>query len=114
MAEVNSSDSILESVKKDIGASEWDDAFDEPLIRYINTTFQILNQLGVGPEGFKVTSAEDTWDDFVTDDLAAARSLVSKRVKMMFDTPVSSFAAEADKDIIAELEWRLNLQVDPG
>lgn len=114
MAEVSSTDSILESVKKDVGASEWDDAFDEQLIRYINTAIQILNQLGVGVEGFRVTSAEDVWGDFVSEDLEATKSLVSKRVKLMFDTPQSSFAAEADKEIIAELEWRLNVQVDPG
>lgn len=114
MAEVKSSDSILESVKKDIGASEWDDAFDDQLIRHINTTFQILNQLGVGVEGYKIDSRENTWDEFVTEDYEATKSLVSKRVKMMFDTPTSSFAAEADKEIIAELEWRLNIAVDPG
>ena len=114
MAEIDSNESILESVKKDIGISEWDDSFDDQIIRYINTAFQILNQLGVGPEGYRVTSAEDTWDDFVTEDMAAVKSQVSKRVKLMFDTPTSSFAAEADKEIVAELEWRLNVAVDPG
>lgn len=109
--------SILESIKQDLGASEWDDAFDMELIGYINTVFMILNQIGVGPSnGFKITGSSETWDDYDTfgADVEAVRTYVSKRVKQLFDPPQSSFVNESEKAIIAELEWRLNVAVDPG
>ena len=112
----SSGESILESVKDDIGASEWDDAFDKSLIRYINTTFMILSQLGVGPEGgFKITGSTETWEDFNDSgaDIEAVKTMVSKRVKLMFDPAQSSFLNDADKAIVDELEWRLNVAVDP-
>lgn len=109
--------SILESVKKDLGASEWDDAFDDSLIRYINSVFMILNQLGVGPDtGFSITGPDETWDDYETmgADVGAVRSYVSKKVRIMFDPSQSSFVNDSDKAICNEFEWRLNVAVDPG
>ena len=108
--------SILESVKEDLGAAEWDDAFDKTLIRNINAVFMILNQLGVGPDpAFRITGSDETWDDFdiFGADIAAVQTYMSTRVRMMFDKPSSSFALEADKEIANELEWRLNVAVDP-
>lgn len=112
----STSESILESVKKDLGASEWDDAFDSTLIRHINTVIMILNQLGVGQLGFRVTSADDTWDDFLNsnDNVEGTKSYVYKKVKLMFDPSSSSFVNDADNAICNELEWRLNVAVDPG
>lgn len=115
--EVSSDQSILESVKKDIGASEWDDAFDDTLIRHINSVFMILNQLGVGPSGgYKITSKDDTWDEYDTNglDVEAIKTYVYKKVKIMFDPSQSSFVNESDKAICNEFEWRLNVAVDPG
>lgn len=109
--------SILESVKNDLGASEWDDAFDGTLIRYINTVFMILTQLGVGPSaGFRITSKEDTWGDYnITGvDIEMVKSYISKKVKLMFDPAQSSFVNDSDKAICAEFEWRLNVAADPG
>ena len=110
-------DSILESVKKDIGASEWDDAFDDTLVRDINTVFMILNQLGVGPtSGFMITGPNETWDEYDTNgaDVEGVKSYVYKKVKLMFDPSSSSFVNESDKVICDELEWRLNVAVDHG
>jgi len=114
MAETNPN-SILESVKKDIGAAEWDDAFDSTLIRDINTAFMILGQLGVGAE-FSITGPEETWEDYPMNgsDLEGVKTYVFKRVKLMFDPSSSSFLNDADKAICDELEWRLNVAVDPG
>lgn len=108
--------SILESVKEDIGVSEWDDAFDGTLVRDINSVFMILNQLGVGPsESFKITGPSEVWDDFNSseENIEAVRTYVSKKVKLMFDPAQSSFVNESDKEICSELEWRLNVAVDP-
>lgn len=109
--------SILESVKKDIGASEWDDAFDDTLVRDINTVFMILNQLGVGPtSGFMITGPKETWDEYDTNgaDVEGVKTYVYKKVKLMFDPSSSSFVNESDKVICDELEWRLNVAVDHG
>lgn len=108
--------SILESVKQDLGAAEWDDAFDKTLIREINTAFMILTQLGVGPSaGFLITGPDETWDDYDTNgaDIEGVKTYVSKRVKLSFDPSQSSFVNESDKEIARELEWRLNVAVDP-
>lgn len=108
--------SILESVKQDLGAAEWDDAFDKTLIREINTAFMILTQLGVGPSsGFLITGPDETWDDYDTNgaDIEGVKTYVSKRVKLSWDPSQSSFVNESDKEIARELEWRLNVAVDP-
>ena len=110
------SDSILESVKKDLGAAEWEDAFDDTLIRDINSVFMILFQLGVGPSvPYVITGSDESWEDFSTDiaTVEAVRSYIPKKVKLMFDPSASSFVNESDKEICAELEWRLNDAVDP-
>lgn len=107
--------SILDAVKKDLGASEWDDAFDSTLIRDINTVFMILNQLGVGPVvAFKITGYDETWDDFETmgADIEGVKSYLYKRVKLMFDPSTSSFVNESEKALCDELEWRLNVASD--
>lgn len=107
--------SILDAVKKDLGASEWDDAFDSTLIRDINTVFMILNQLGVGPVmAFKITGYNETWDDFETmgADIEGVKSYLYKRVKLMFDPSTSSFVNESEKALCDELEWRLNVASD--
>lgn len=112
----SSSSGILESVKQDLGAAEWDDAFDKTLIREINTAFMILTQLGVGPSaGFLITGPDETWDDYDTNgaDIEGVKTYVSKRVKLSFDPSQSSFVNESDKEIARELEWRLNVAVDP-
>jgi len=108
--------SILESIKEDLGAAEWEDAFDTTLIADINAVFMILSQIGVGPSpAFRITGPDETWDDFdiFGADIAAVQTYMATRVRMMFDKPSSSFALEADKEIANELEWRLNVAVDP-
>ena len=110
-------DSILESVKKDLGASEWDDAFDSSIIRHINTAMMVLSQLGVGPGGgYSISGKGDSWGDYINegDDIEGVRTYISKKVKIMFDPASSSFVNESDKAICDELEWRLNVAVDPG
>lgn len=117
--------SILKTVKQDLGISEWDDAFDKTIIREINTAFMILNQLGVGPGiGFAITGPTETWDDYNSDgrdisyideaDIEGVKTYVYKKVKLSFDPSQSSYVNESDKEIVAELEWRLNVAVDPG
>lgn len=109
-------ESILTSVKKGVGGiTETDEGFDPELIMHINTVLSTLTQLGVGPKsGFSIEDKSTTWNDFVGDDprLNMIKTFVVLSVRMIFDPPTSGAAAEAFKSKIAELEWRLNVQVE--
>lgn len=108
--------SILTSVKIYLGAPEEYEAFDPDLIDDINTVFTTLYQMGVGPKDapFEISDASSKWEDFITGPkLNAVRSYMNKKVRLMFDPPTSSSAQKAFEDQCQELEWRLNVMVDP-
>lgn len=108
-------DSILTSVKKDLGIVPEYTHFDPDIIAAINTAFSILHQLGAGPEnGFSISDDTAVWSDFIADmsKLELIKTYVSKKVRMIFDPPTSSPIAEASNRIIDELEWRINVAVD--
>lgn len=110
-------ESILESVKKDIGAfveNEDESAFDSTIIRYINSVFFTLHQIGVGPEtGFKITDNTNKWSEYISDseNLELVKTYMSMKVGLMFDPPTSSFVGDARKFMCDEAEWRLRLAV---
>lgn len=109
--------SILNTIKKMLGFEEDYDAFDTDIIININMVFNILNQLGVGPsESFSITGATETWDDYLTDmrKLEMVKTYIYLKVKQFFDPGTSSALNNAIDNQIKELEWRLNVQVDPG
>lgn len=109
-------DSILTSIKKLLGITEEYENFDQDIIMHINSAFMILNQLGVGPKnGFSISDKSSTWDEFIPEssNLEAVKTYVHLKVKIMFDPPLSSTVIEAIKSQINELEWRLNVSVDP-
>lgn len=109
--------SILNDIKKLLGIAPDYTNFDTDIIININSVFMILNQLGVGPkEGFKITGANETWDDYITeeDDLEAVKSYIWLKVKIVFDPPLNSTVMEAHKQMISEYEWRLNIQSEGG
>lgn len=112
MAEVE--DSILGSIRKLIGSDSY---FDPDLIIHINTVFGILNQIGVGPEdGYAITDENDVWSDYIGDSkiLNMVKSYMYFRVKVMFDSASdSSYLIDTYRKAADELEWRLNIEVDP-
>ena len=74
----------------------------------------ILNQLGIGPsEGFRIIDNTAVWNDYITedDDLDAVKTYIYLKVKLLFDPPLNSAVIEANKQLVNELEWRLNVQV---
>ena len=110
-------ESILTSTKNKLGITEEQKHFDPILIDHINSVFSILNQLGVGPpEGFSIKDDSETWSDFISDrpKLEMVKSYVGAKVRLLFDPPLSAAVIEAMNRQIAELEWRLNVAVDPG
>lgn len=110
-------DSILTSIKELLGITYEHKHFDNMIIAHINSVFMILNQLGVGPkEGFSIKDEKATWTDFTqgATNIEAVKSYVHLKVKLLFDPPLSSAVKEATNQSINELEWRLNIAVDPA
>lgn len=111
-------DSILLSIKSLIGGVFYEAGdFNTDLIVNINSAFSILHQLGVGPKnGFKITGNTEQWSDFLGDSnvLEDVKIYVYLKTKLIFDPPANSFLVNAIKDEIKELEWRLNVAVDPA
>ena len=110
---VDPKNSILTSIKKLLGITESCTDFDTDIIMHINTILMTLNQLGVGTEGFQIEDKNAVWSEFVeSNKLAATKSYVYLRVKLLFDPPLNSAIIEAIKESIRELEWRLNVRVE--
>lgn len=106
-------DSILNSVKKVLGISPADTAFDEDVLMHVNSAFSTLHQLGLGPdEGFFITDAEPKWDDFIEDrpHIQSVKTYVCLKVRIVFDPPTSSFVMNALQEQIKEHEVRLNIE----
>ena len=109
-------ENILDSIKKLLGIDEADLNFDQELIMHINSVFMVLHQLGVGPVGgFKISSNEEAWADFVGTrlDLESIKSYIYLKVRLLFDPPQNSFLVGAIEKQIEENEWRLQVQVEP-
>lgn len=107
--------SILLSTKKMLGIPAEHTQFDPDIIMHINSVFDILNQLGVGPEeGFAIEDDTAVWTDYTTDaGLNQVRSYMFAKVRMIFDPPTSGIVMGSLEKVISEMEWRLNVEVDP-
>lgn len=105
-------ESILLSVKKMLGITSDYTHFDTDIIMHINSVLMILTQMGVGPaSGFFITGEDETWNEYIPEadnDFEAIRSYIYLKVKLLFDPPVGSVVMECHKQLINELEWRLN------
>jgi len=108
-------DSILETTKKALGLEADYDAFDSDIIMHINSVFNTLQQLGVGPEdSFFISDSEPTWAEFIgtQKNINAVKSLMYIRVRLLFDPPQTSFLLESLEKMAQEQEWRLNVQME--
>lgn len=111
-------DSILNSVKQQLGLSPEQKEFDPNIAMNINAAIQTLMQLGVGPQDnvFLVSDETQTYDEYLgpnSKETPQVKMYLFYKTKMGFDPPMSSIVAEAIKAQISEIEWRLNVQVDP-
>lgn len=109
-------ESILRSVKKQIGIDPEYTQFDPDIIMSINTVFAILNRVGVGPStGFRIEDDSTEWVDFIPDDdlnFEMVKTYIAAKTRFIFDPPTSSITMQALKDLIAELEWTLNINAE--
>lgn len=108
-------ESILDSIKQLLGIEAEDTNFDNELIIYINGALMIINQLGVGPSGYSITSSTNTWSEFIIDraNLELVKPAVYLRVRLIFDPPQNSFLVAAIKEQITEYDWRIEINHKP-
>lgn len=115
--------SILNDVKKLSGLSVEDSEletedykpFDTDLLLFINASFNRLKQLGVGPTtNYSIESSDETWGNFFEDAqvVEMVRAWMALTVKMQFDPPTSSIAADAFRSMIDKYEWCMNVDVE--
>lgn len=110
---------ILTDTKKYLGLDKDYNVFDLDVKMAINGSLMTLHELGVGPdEGFAVITGEETWDQLISGygpvTLEAIKTYVYLKSRLVFDPPQMSFVISALEKQILELEWRLNVLVDPG
>lgn len=110
--------SILTTVKKLLGIAEEYTQFDTDIIVNINSALVTLAQIGIGPtRGFTITGKEETFEDFLGDSFDPLFNNVQMylylKTKIIFDPPTSSYVLESYKEQLKELEFRLNIVVDP-
>lgn len=108
-------ESILTSIKSLLGIGEEYDAFDSEIIMHINSAISVLSQLGVkAADGYIVTDINNKWSDILsTSNLEMVKTLVYFKVKKAFDPPQNGTTMSALDTQISELEWRVNIAVDP-
>lgn len=109
-------ESILDSIKKFVGVSVDDDAFDDELIMIVNGIFMTLQQIGVGSQStlFHIEDNSSTWSDYLENptELPMVQTYTAIRTRLVFDPPQSSTLEQALRQEVAEYEWRLNVKVD--
>ena len=113
MAEID--ESILLSVKKLIGIPEDYTAFDVDIITHINTTFDTLNQLGLGPDdGFSISDGSTTWSEYTTygKEFNTVRSYMALKVRTLFDPPSNASLYTVFDSQLKEQEYRLLIFAD--
>ena len=105
-------DSILTTIKLQLGIEADYKHFDSQIIVHINAALMTLSQLGVGPSTpFIVINEMDTWEKAFGElpNIEAVKLYMALKVRMMFDPPTSSFVLDAMNRQVTELEWRLNV-----
>lgn len=119
MADATNTESILDSVKEDVGVDPSDTNFDTQLVRAINTSLLILYEVGYGDKEYRIKDRNDTWAAMATavglseDSTNDIKTYVSNRVKQYFDPAgVSSSVNNALNEQNAELTWYLNSKYD--
>lgn len=108
-------DSILLSVKKQLGITAEDLSFDTDIIICINSAFMTLTQLGVGPKtGYSITSDLESWSNFLdgSKNFEAVKNFVYMSVRLDFDPPSNSGVLQAMERRLKEYEWRLQFNAE--
>lgn len=108
--------SILESVKKQLNIEQDTTEFDSDILSLVNGAFFSLYQVGVGGSTpFQVSDSSTTWGDISSIvPLDVILDYVVLKTKLIFDPPQSSQVVTAYQDRLSELEFRMSIEVDNG
>lgn len=109
-------ESILNSIKKDLGLTPDYIAFDSDVLMFVNGVFSTLYQLGVeSAKNKQVDDSETTWEEFFdgdTDLISLIHPYTYLKVRMLFDPPTNSFVLDNMNKQASEYEWRINIQAE--
>lgn len=109
-------DSILSSIKDNVGISEQDTAFDNEILLHINLAFSTLFEIGVGNDiPIRVENKESTWSDLFSDYdgcIGFIKEYTYLKVRTLFDPPTNSVVFESMKNLMTELEWRIRTFIE--
>lgn len=108
--------SILTDVKSQLGIKNPQyTAFDTDLLVNINAAIGVLNQIGIGTNGFYVEDNNQTWAQFLGNDTTGfqiVKQYIFLKAKVIFDPPTSGVVLESYKEAIKEYEYRLNVMYE--
>ena len=109
-------DSILDTIKKLLGYPPEYTEFDTDIIVAINNAFFSLHQLGVGTDAYRISDNQDTWTHALgsATDLESIKMYIYLKCRVTFDPPSNAFVMNSFTEQIKELEWRINVEVDPN
>lgn len=106
-------ESILNEIKRMLGLIDPTyTVFDTDITVAINTAIGILNQIGIGVEGFFLTNERQTWKDLLGEDnlgFQMIKEYIYMKTKTIFDPPTASFVLDSYNNILNSLEYRLNV-----
>ena len=112
---MNESESILNTVKTMLGPTEDYVAFDTDIIVHINSAFERLCELGVGPTvPFFITSADEVWSQFDTNVSWQVMRYIVLYVKRIFDPTANATIKQTYDEEINKLEWLMNSVAEVG
>ena len=111
--------SILNDIKKMLGLHADYTAFDQEIIIFINSTLAILYQIGIGTTGYAISSADDTWADYLGDSplsaiLGTIKSYIALKTRILWDPPASSTILQAFNEEAKRQEWYIYMEANPS
>ena len=109
--------SILCDVREYNNCGRTNNSFDGQLIPLINSFLFRSAQAGIGKKGFQVINENQTWADFLGDNVDSfimLKTYISLRVKLLFDPPENSALLTALREDANELGWSLYNEAEFG
>lgn len=115
-------ESILGSVKKQLGISDDDKSFDADVSNAINMALAELNQMGAFSDAY-LSSDEQTWDGLFAEYgvntskiniKSLARQYVFLSSKICFNPPDNSSVLQSYEKTIDRLAWRIQIEAELG
>lgn len=101
--------SVLYTIKKQIGTGDLDTYFDMDLIIAINTVLMQAHDMGLLNDDYSISNDTKVWSDILLRpdqiNLHALISWTALRVRLLFDPPTSSTLLNSVKEEAQRLEW---------